>query len=103
MNYYKTVNGGKTISVMSCTAPQSETETLIAVEKAEYLVFVALCKQKQALVNRLYTEEITIDDVPEEWREEIRRRVSDLIASNTDSDEDEISDEMFMEMLEGVL
>ena len=103
MNYYKTVNGGKTISVMSCTALQPETETLVAIDEAEYRDYMATCKQKQALVNRLYAEKITLADVPEEWQDEVRRRVSELIAVNTDSPGDEISDEMFAEMLEEVL
>lgn len=46
----------------------------------EYEALLAEAKKKTAYVNKLVKGEITIDDVPAEWQEEIQRRVDERIA-----------------------
>ncbi len=50
------------------------------ITEAEYNRLLTEIRTKAALVNQLYSGEITIDAVPAEWREEIQRRVDERIA-----------------------
>lgn len=47
------------------------------ITEAEYNALLAEIREKAALVDKLYNGEITIDDVPTEWQEEIQRRVTE--------------------------
>lgn len=47
------------------------------ITEAEYNRLLSEIRDKAAIVNQLYNGEITIDDVPAEWQEEIQRRVDD--------------------------
>ena len=49
------------------------------ITEAEYNTLLAEIREKAALVDKLYSGEITIDDVPAEWQEEIQRRVDEQI------------------------
>lgn len=49
------------------------------ITEAEYNTLLAEIREKAALVNRLYAEEITLADIPAEWQEEIQRRVNERI------------------------
>lgn len=51
----------------------------IEISEAEYNALLAEIREKAALVNQLYSGEITAEDAPAEWREEIVRRVSERI------------------------
>ena len=51
----------------------------IEITEAEYNALLAEIREKAALVNQLYSGEITAEDVPAEWREEIERRVAERI------------------------
>ena len=51
------------------------------ITEAEYNAHLAEIREKAALVDKLYSGEITIDDVPTDWREEIQRRVDERIAA----------------------
>ena len=51
----------------------------VEVTETEYNALFAEIQVKAALVNKLYSGEITAEDVPEEWREEIERRVSERV------------------------
>ena len=77
----------------------NESNTLIAIgtglagieiTEEEYNRLLSEIREKAALVNQLYNGEITIDDVPTEWQEEIQRRVEERKQSET---EIEVSDE----------
>ena len=54
---------------------------------AEYNALLAEIREKAALVNQLYGGEITADEVPEEWREEIERRVAERIEQDAAAEE----------------
>lgn len=73
------------------------------ITESEYNALLSEIQEKAALVNQLYAGEITAEDVPEAWREEIERRVAERIEREGEISEQPISGEEFMDMLEGVL
>ena len=97
MRYYAQYNdSGKLISVGT---GYGGTE----ISEAEYNALLAEIRAKAALVDKLYSGEITIDDVPAEWQEEIQRRVDERIAAEGEAEEQEISGDEFLSMIEEVL
>lgn len=97
MRYYAQYNdSGKLVAIGTGPGGTEITE-------AEYTRLLAEIREKAALVDKLYSGEITIDDVPAEWQEEIQRRVDERIAAEGAAEEQEISGDEFMTMLEGVL
>ena len=93
-------------------AQYNESNRLIAIgtglggteiTEAEYSTLLSEIREKAALVDKLYSGEITIDDVPAEWQEEIQRRVNERIAVEGEAAEQPVSGEEFLSMLEGVL
>ena len=75
----------------------------VEITEAEYNALLADILEKAALVDKLYSGEITIDDVPTDWQEEIQRRVNKRIAAEGEAAEQDISGDEFLSMLEGVL
>ena len=71
------------------------------ITKAEYNALLAEIREKAALVEQLYNGEITIDDVPTEWQEEIQRRVNERIAAEGEAEEQDISAEEALDILLG--
>lgn len=49
----------------------------IEITEEEYNRLLMEIREKAALVDSLYNGEITIEEVPEQWREEIQRRVDE--------------------------
>lgn len=96
MRYYAQYSGNKLIAIGT---GQGGTE----ITEAEYNALLAEIREKAALVDKLYSGEITIDDVPAEWREEVQRRVDARIAAEGEAAEQPISGDEFLSMLEGVL
>lgn len=75
----------------------------VEITEAEYNRLLAEIREKAALVDKLYSGEITIADVPEEWREEIQRRVNERIAADGEAARQDISGDELLTMIEGVL
>lgn len=75
----------------------------VEITEAEYNRILAEIREKAALVNKLYSGEIIIADVPEEWREEIQRRMDERIAAEGEAAQQEISGDELLTMIEGVL
>lgn len=73
------------------------------ITEAEYNALLAEIREKAALVNQLYSGEITLDDVPDDWQEEIQRRVNERITAEGEAAEQPVSGDEFLSMLEGVL
>lgn len=97
MRYYAQYDdSGKLLSIGTGTGGTEITE-------AEYNALLAEIREKAALVDKFYSGEITIADVPTDWQEEIQRRVDERIAAEGAAAEQEISGDEFMTMLEGVL
>ena len=71
------------------------------ITEAEYNALLAEIREKAALVDKLYSGEITIDEVPVEWREEIQRRVDERIAAEGSAEEQDISAEEALDILLG--
>lgn len=58
------------------------------ITEEEYNRLLTEIRQKATLVNQLYNGEITIDSVPEQWQEEIQRRVDERKAWNEEHAEE---------------
>ena len=71
------------------------------ITEAEYNALLSEIREKAAFVNKLYNGEITIDDVPTDWQEEIQRRVDERIAAEGSAEEQDISAEEALEILLG--
>lgn len=95
MRYYAQYNdSGKLIAIG--TGPGGTEIT-----KAEYNALLAEIREKAALVEQLYNGEITIDDVPTEWQEEIQRRVNERIAAEGAAEEQDLSAEEALDIILG--
>lgn len=75
----------------------------VEITEAEYTRLLAEIREKAALVDKLYSGDITLDDVPADWQEEIQRRVNERIAAEGEAAEQPVSGDEFLSMLEGVL
>lgn len=73
------------------------------ITEAEYKRLLTEIREKAALVDKLYSGEITIDDVPTDWQEEIQRRVNERIAADGEAAQQDISGDELLNMIEGVL
>ena len=91
-------------------AQYTESGTLLAIgtgpggveiTEAEYNRLLAEIREKAALVDRLYSGEITLADVPEAWREEIQRRVDERIAAEGEAAAQDISAEEALDIILG--
>ena len=71
------------------------------ITEAEYNALLSEIREKAALVDRLYSGEITIDDVPTDWQEEIQRRVDERIAAKGTAEEQDIPAEEALDILLG--
>lgn len=58
------------------------------ITKEEYDILLSEIREKASLVDKLYSGEITIDDVKSEWREEIQRRVNERIEAEKNAEPD---------------
>ena len=75
----------------------------VEITEAEYTRLLAEIREKAALVDKLYSGEITIVDVQTDWQEEIQRRVDERIAAEDEDASQEISGDELMNMIEEVL
>lgn len=97
MRYYAQYNdSGKLLAIGTGPGGTEITES-------EYNALLSGIREKAALVNQLYSGEITLDEVPADWQEEIRRRVNERIAAEGEAAEQPVSGDEFLSMLEGVL
>ena len=71
------------------------------ITEAEYNALLSEIREKAALADKLYSGEITIADVPTEWKEEIQRRVDERIAAEGTAEEQDISAEEALDILLG--
>lgn len=95
MRYYAKYNDSGTLLAIG-TGPGG-----VEITEAEYNRLLAEIREKAALVDRLYSGEITIADVPEAWREEIQRRVDERIAAEGAAEEQDISAEEALDIILG--
>ena len=96
MRYYKLIENDTLIAIGTGYGGTEITE-------AEYNTLLSEIREKSALVDKLYSGEITIDAVPVDWQEEIQRRVDERIAAEGEAEEQEISGDEFLSMIKEVL
>lgn len=95
MRYYAQYNdSGKFIAIGTGNGGVEITE-------AEYNALLTEIREKAALVEQLYNGEITIDEVPTEWQEEIQRRVNERIAAEGAAEEQDLSAEEALNIILG--
>ena len=87
-------NSGKLLAIGTGNGGEEITE-------AEYNALLAEIREKAAFVNKLYSGEITIDEVPADWQEEIQRRVDERIAAEGTAEEQDIPAEEALDILLG--
>ena len=73
----------------------------VEITEAEYNALLSEIREKAALVDKLYSGEITIDEVPTEWQEEIQRRVNERIAAEGAAEEQDLSAEEALNIILG--
>ena len=73
----------------------------VEITKEEYDRLLTEIREKAELVDKLYSGEITLADVPEAWQEEIQRRVDERIAQQGAVDKQEISAEEALTIILG--
>lgn len=96
MRYYKKFDdAGKLIAIG--TGPGG-----VEITEAEYNALLAEIREKAAYIDKLYAGEITIDAVPEAWREEVQANVDALKAADEEAAQNISGDEL-LSMIEGVL
>ena len=71
------------------------------ITESEYNTLLSMIREKAALVDKLYSGEITIDAVPAAWQEEIQRRVDERISAEGSAEDQDISAEEALEILLG--
>ena len=95
MRYNKQLNpSGKLLSIGTGAGGEEITE-------AEYNRLLAEIREKAELVNKLYSGEIALSDVPTEWQEEIERRVNERIEQQGAAEDQDISAEEALDIILG--
>ena len=78
-----------------------DSATDFEITEAEYNALLSEIREKSAMVDKLYGGEITIDEVPADWQEEIQRRVDERIAAEGTAEEQDIPAEEALNILLG--
>lgn len=95
VRYYAQYNGnGKLLAIGTGYGGTEITES-------EYNALLAEIREKAALVDKLYSGEITLADVPTDWQAEIQRRVDERIAAEGAAAEQDIPAEEALNIILG--
>ena len=94
MRYFKIIKNNSLIAIGTGYGGEEITE-------AEYNTLLSEIREKAALVDKLYSGEITIDEVQADWQEEIQRRVDERIAAEGAAEEQDMSAEEALDILLG--
>lgn len=95
MRYYAKYNDSRALLAIG-TGPGG-TE----INESEYNALLSEIREKAALVDKLYSGEITITDVPADLQEEIQRRVDERIAAEAAAEEQDIPAEEALDIILG--
>lgn len=96
MRYYRLIENSRLLAIGTGYGGTEITET-------EYNELLAEIRAKAELVDSLYSGAITIADVPSNWQEEIQNRVDERIAAEAEAQNEEITAEELLAMMEGIL
>lgn len=80
MRYYAQYNEDNKLTAIGTGLGGTE------ITKEEYDILLSEIREKASLVDKLYSGEITIDDVKLEWQEEIQRRVNERIEAEKNAE-----------------
>ena len=94
MRYFKIIKNNSLIAIGTGNGGTEITE-------AEYNALLSEIREKATLVNKLYSGEITIAEVPTDLQEEIQRRVDERITAEDSAEEQDISAEEALNILLG--
>ena len=95
MRYYAQYNdSGKLLAIGTGYGGTEITES-------EYNALLSEIREKAALVDKLYSGEITIAEVPTDWQEEIQLRVDERIVAEGEADQQDISAEEALDIILG--
>ena len=94
MRYYKQISDESLLAIGTGPGGTEITES-------EYNALLAEIREKAALVDKLYSGEITIDEVPADWKDEIQRRVDERVAAEGSAEEQDIPAEEALDILLG--
>ena len=95
MRYYAQYNDtGKLVIIGTGNGGTEITES-------GYNALLSEIREKAAMVDKLYSGEITIDEVPSDWQEEIQRRVDERIAAEGSAEEQDIPAEEALDIILG--
>ena len=94
MRYYKEYNSENKLIAIGTGALNG-----IEITEEEYNALLSEIEEKAVLVEQLYKGEITIEDVPAEWQEDIQRQVDEIIAVNGEAAEQEATEEDYQAAL----
>lgn len=95
MRYYAQYNESNTLVAIG-TGPGGTEIT-----EEEYNALLTEIRTKATLVDQLYNNEITIEEVPAEWQEEIQRRVDERIAAQGTAEDQDISADEALDIILG--
>ena len=95
MRYYAQYNDSGALLAIGTGSGGTE------ITEAEYNALLSEIREKSAMVDKLYGGEITIDEVPADWQEEIQRRVDERIAAEGSAEEQDIPAEEALNILLG--
>ena len=95
MRHYAQYNNSGTLLAIGTGSGGTE------ITEAEYNALLAEIREKAALVDKLYSGDTTLDEVPEDWQEEIQRRVNERIAAEGAAEEQGIPAEEALNILLG--
>lgn len=79
MRYYKQLDESGALTAIG-TGPGG-----VEIIEAEYNELLSEIREKAAYVDKLYAGEITIDDVPEAWRDDVQREVDAIRAAEEEA------------------
>lgn len=98
--YYKEYDDkGRLASIGYTDGSSVVTGTVIT--ETEYKTLLTEIKQKAELIDKLYFGEITVDDIPAKWRDEIEESVNVRIKNEGKADELDISAEEALSIIMG--
>ena len=81
--------------------PNEDSPLLVEITAEEYDNLVEELHKKDELICKLYAEEISINNVPEEWRDEIQTCVNEIIISQGTHDVQEIAENQALDIILG--
>lgn len=97
MRYFKEYDANGYVSIIGA----GDALDGIEITQAEYETLLAEMEAKMEYIDRMYRQEISIDDVPAEWREEVQAGVDAIVAEIGEFDTSQISDSEALQIITG--